>query len=259
MSPGALSVYLITKNEGRHLEEVLAACADADEIVILDSGSTDATLEIANRHAAKVFHQAWLGFAKQKNIALTHCTHEWVLHLDGDEVLSPGAIAKIKAAINADGANGYYLRRDDRFMGASMRSSHQRPFLRVYRKSEARWDEDKLVHEHVNVPKPHALINGVILKHYGYDQVAGCMDKLTRYSTLKSTMRIRDGKAFSYLRLLFSLPLGLIKHLFFRRMILSGPRGIVRGTMDAYSTFLTEAMVLEAKLAKEANASRRDP
>ena len=72
-------------------------------------------------------------------------------------------------------------------------------------------------------------------------------------------MRIRDGKAFSYLRLLFSLPLGLIKHLFFRRMILSGPRGIVRGTMDAYSTFLTEAMVLEAKLAKEANASQRDP
>jgi len=258
MPPVALSVYLITKNEGRHLEEVLSACADADEVVILDSGSTDATLEIASRYGAKVFHQPWLGFAKQKNVALTYCTHEWVLHLDGDEVLSSGAIAKIKAAINTDGASGYYLRRDDRFMGASMRSSHQRPFLRVYRKAEARWDEDKLVHEHVHVPKPHALINDVILKHYGYDQVAGYMDKLTRYSTLKSTMRVRDGKAFSYLRLLCALPLGLIKHMLFRRMIFSGPRGIVRGTMDAYSTFLTEAMVLEAKLAKEANASRRD-
>jgi glycosyltransferase involved in cell wall biosynthesis len=254
-----LSVYLITKNEAKHLAAVLSACVGADEIVIVDSGSTDHTIEIARSHGANVFHQDWLGFAKQKNVALAHCAHEWVLHLDGDEVLSPGAIAAIKDAIRAGRANGYCLRRDDHFMGDSMRNSHQRPFLRVYRRAEARWDETKLVHEHVHVPKPYARLEGVILNHYGYDQVAGYMDKLNRYSTLKTAMRIRDGKRFSLLRLLFSLPLGLIKHLLFRRMLFSGPRGIVRGTMDAFSTFLTEAMVLESKLANKPIATRRDP
>jgi hypothetical protein len=72
-------------------------------------------------------------------------------------------------------------------------------------------------------------------------------------------MRVRDGKSFSLLRLLFSLPLGLFKHLILRRMLFSGPRGIVRGTMDAFSTFLTEAMVLEAKLTKELSRRRTGP
>jgi glycosyltransferase involved in cell wall biosynthesis len=240
-----LTVYLITKNEEKHLAEVLAACAGADEILVVDSGSTDRTLEIARAAGARVVHQEWLGFAAQKNFALTCCRHEWVLHLDGDEVLSPGAIGRMKAAIAAGRADGFYLRRDDRFMGASMSASHCRPFLRLYRRAGARWDERKLVHEHVDVPGRHELLPGVVLAHHGYDTVAGYMDKLNRYSVLKARMRHRDGRGYSFLRLIGAFPLGLVKHLLFRRMLFSGTRGWVRAMQDAYSTFLTEAMLLE--------------
>ena len=241
----ALTVYLITKNEEQHLAEVLAACAGADEILVVDSGSTDRTLEIARAAGARVVHQDWLGFAAQKNFALAQCAHDWVLHLDGDEVLSPGALDLIKAAIAGGRADGFYLRRDDRFMGASMSASHCRPFLRLYRRAGARWDERKLVHEHVDVPGRHELLPGVVLAHFGYDTVAGYMDKLNKYSVLKSRMRHRDGRGYSFWRLVGAFPLGLVKHLFFRRMIFSGPRGWVRAMQDAYSMFLTEAMLLE--------------
>ena len=241
----SLTVYLITKNEERHLAEVLASCVGAEEILIVDSGSTDRTLEIARAAGARVVHQDWLGFAAQKNFALTQCRHEWVLHLDGDEVLSPGALALMKAAIASGRADGFYLRRDDRFMGESMSASHCRPFLRLYRRAGARWDERKLVHEHVAVPGRHELLPGVGLAHFGYDTVAGYMDKLNKYSVLKARMRHRDGRGYSFLRLVGAFPLGLVKHLFFRRMLFSGPRGWVRAMQDAYSMFLTEAMLLE--------------
>lgn len=240
-----LSVYLVTKNEERHLAEVLASCRGADEIVVVDSGSTDRTVAIAEAAGARVFHQEWLGFAAQKNLALARCSHEWVLHLDGDEVLSPGAIALIRAAIASGSADGFLIRRDDRFMGESMSRSHLRPFLRLYRRAGARWDERQLVHEGVEVPGRRALLEGVVLIHHGYDTAEGYMQKLVRYAALKARMRHRDGRGASLARLLLAFPLGLAKHLFLRRMILSGPRGWVRAMQDAFYMFLVEAMLLE--------------
>ncbi len=87
-----LSAYLITLNEEAHLDEVLSSLAGADEILIVDSGSTDKTLAIAERHGARVIHQPWLGFARQKAFAMAQCRHDWVINLDGDEVLPPGGV-----------------------------------------------------------------------------------------------------------------------------------------------------------------------
>ena len=82
-----LSAYLITLNEAEHLDEVLQALRGVDEIVLVDSGSTDATLDLARRHGARIVHQDWLGFSKQKAFAMSLCQGEWVLSMDGDEVL----------------------------------------------------------------------------------------------------------------------------------------------------------------------------
>ncbi|MFM8552247.1 MAG: glycosyltransferase family 2 protein, partial [Nitrospiraceae bacterium] len=156
-----LSVYLITKNEGAHLAEVLASCAGADEVVVVDSGSTDRTLEIARAAGAKVIHQDWLGFARQKDFALKQCQHEWVLNMDGDEILSVGAMPRIREAIACGDAVGYRIARDDEFMGESMSRSHCVPFLRVYRRDQAVWDLERTVHEHIEVPGKHPTIPGV--------------------------------------------------------------------------------------------------
>ena len=254
-----LTAYLITKNEEMHLAEVLASCRGVDEILVVDSGSTDRTVEIARAAGARVVPSAWLGFAAQKNLALSLCSHEWVLHLDGDEVLSPGAVERMRAAIGSGRAEGFLIRRDDRFMGESMSRSHCRPFLRLYRREGARWDERRLVHEGVSVPGRHRLLEGVTLAHHGYDTVEGYMQKLTRYSALKASMRHRDGRGYSAARLLLAFPLGLAKHLLARRMILSGPRGWVRAMQDAFSIFLTEAMLLEMSRRERAAARLRPP
>ena len=240
-----LSVYLITKNEEAHLAEVLASCAGADEIVVVDSGSTDRTLEIARAAGAKVIYQDWLGFARQKDFALKQCRHEWVLNMDGDEVLSAGAIPLILQAIASGAAVGYRIARDDEFMGEPMAWSHCRPFLRVYRRDQAVWDLEKTVHEHIEVPGRHPTILGVIIHHKGYDKVTVYMDKLNRYSALKNIMWEKSGRGGSAGRVIAAFPLALFKHLFFRRMIFSGPRGFVRAMQDAFYVFLAEAMAYE--------------
>ena len=240
-----LSVYLITKNEGAHLAAVLASCAGADEIVVVDSGSTDRTLEIARAAGAKVIHQDWLGFARQKDFALRQCAHEWVLNMDGDEILSAGAMPLIRQAIARGDAVGYRIARDDEFMGESMARSHCRPFLRVYRRDQAAWDLEKTVHEHIEVPGKHPTIPGVIIHHKGYDKVTVYMDKLNRYAALKNIMWEKSGRGGSALRILAAFPLALFKHLLFRRMIFSGPRGFVRAMQDAFYVFLAEAMAYE--------------
>ena len=240
-----LSVYLITKNEEAHLADVLASCAGADEIIVVDSGSTDRTLEIAREAGARVIHQEWLGFARQKDFALKQCQHEWALNMDGDEILSTGAIPLIKQAIANGVAAGYRLARDDEFMGESMARSHCRPFLRVYRREQAVWDLEKTVHEHIVVPGKHPTIPGVVIHHKGYDKVTVYMDKLNRYAALKNVMWAKSGRGASAIRVFTIFPLALLKHLFFRRMIFSGARGFVRAMQDAFYVFLAEAMAYE--------------
>ena len=240
-----LSVYLITKNEAAHLAEVPAACVGADEIVVVDCGSTDRTVEIARAVGARVLHQDWLGYAKQKDFALKQCSHEWVLNMDGDEILSAGAMPLIRQAIASGKAVGYRIARDDESMGESMAWSHCRPFLRVYRRDQAAWDLEKTIHEHIFVPGPHPVIKGVVIHHKGYDSVTVYMDKLNRYAALKNVMWEKSGRGGSAVRVFAAFPLALLKHLFYRRMILSGPRGFVRAMQDAFYVFLGEAMAYE--------------
>ncbi|GBL25101.1 lipopolysaccharide core biosynthesis glycosyltransferase WaaE [Opitutia bacterium] len=240
-----ISAYLITKNEAKHLAAVLASLAGADEIVVVDSGSTDGTIEIARAAGARVIHQDWLGFARQKDFALRQCLHEWVLNMDGDEILSAGSMPLIRQAIDSGRAVGYRIARDDEFMGASMARSHCRPFLRVYRRDQAIWDLDKTVHEHIKVKGPHPVISGVTIHHKGYDSVTVYMDKLNRYAALKNVMWEKTGRAGSVPRVIAAFPLALFKHLFLRRMVLSGPRGFVRAMQDAFYVFLAEAMAYE--------------
>lgn len=240
-----ISAYLITKNEATHLPAVLASLVGVDEIVVVDSGSTDGTVEIARASGARVIHQDWLGFAKQKDFALRQCSHEWVLNMDGDEILSAGAIPLIRRTIETGKHVGYRIARDDEFMGQSMARSHCRPFLRVYRRDQAVWDLEKTVHEHIEVPGGHPVISGVIIHHKGYDAVMVYMDKLNRYAALKNVMWEKLGRGGSVVRVFAAFPLALLKHLFYRRMVFSGPRGFVRAMQDAFYVFLAEAMAYE--------------
>ena len=166
-----LSAYLITLNESEHLAEVLERLQGVDEIVVVDSGSTDGTQDIARRFGACVVHQDWLGFARQKAHAMSLCQGEWVLSMDGDEVLQLGAIDHIRTLIASTPMNGFTIPRHEVFMGRPMTRSRPDQMMRLYRKDKAEWDLVRLVHEHVEVQQPTGRI-GPHMIHYGNDTVS---------------------------------------------------------------------------------------
>ena len=245
-----ISVYLITKNEGRHLDEVLSSVKGADEIVLVDSGSTDDTLTIAEQHDARIIHQDWLGYAKQKAFALEQCRNDWVINLDGDEVLPDGAFEQIQQRIAEGDINGIYLAHDDIFMGHSLPGHRHHRFRRVYRKSKSRWNTSLKVHEHIEVDDPltHLPID---VKHYGYDSAHGYMDKLNKYSLLKAKQREEQGRTCSLARVLLIFPLMFIKFYIIRRMFLAGWRGFIKANIDAFHFFLTEAKLYEREYRRK--------
>ena len=112
-----VSVYIITKNCESTLHATLASVADFAEIILVDSGSTDKTIEIAQAFNCKIYHQEWLGFAKQKQLALSYCQQDWLLNLDGDEVVSPELKAEMESCIRDNSADGLDIPIVNYFLG----------------------------------------------------------------------------------------------------------------------------------------------
>lgn len=239
-----ISAYLITFNEAEHLDDVLTSLAGVDEIVIVDSGSSDNTLQIAQRHGARIIHQDWLGFAKQKAFAMQACQHEWLINLDGDEVLPPGAIDIIRANIMQYPDHCFAIQRDDYFMGASMTQRKMRFFKRIYPKSKSKWRETDLVHEHIDIQAPTRKLP-IVFTHYGYDTIEKMLLKMNQYANLKATQRSTDNRPHSSIRLLLIFPLMFLKVYLLNRHFLGGWRGFIRAWIQASYFFLTEAKLYE--------------
>src|ERR1700722_8156746 len=161
MPRSTLSVAIITLNEGANLARTLASVQFADELVVVDSGSTDRTTEIAKSFGAKVFTEPWKGFAKQKNSAIEKCVGTWILSLDADEELTVDLQNEITRMLEADATtspqiNGYWLRLRHVFLGRWMRYGGLYPDLklRLFRRvtsSGAAHFTDRPVHESVQV------------------------------------------------------------------------------------------------------------
>ncbi|WP_232366427.1 glycosyltransferase family 2 protein [Salinimonas sediminis] len=240
-----ISVFLITCNEQETLPAVLRSVSMFAEIIVVDSGSQDRTTAIAQEFGAKVIHQPWLGFARQKAFAMQACTHNWCFNIDGDEVV-PEAVAKsIQQQVDANEANGLRVYFEDFFMGQPMhRSSHKRSIVRVFKQDKTRYPQDRLVHENVTVDGPTQKVPGTII-HYGYDDVATYMEKQNRYSSLSAQEKFNRQKPYSLAKLMLVFPLMFFKEYVLRKQFLSGARGLVHATIDAMYAFLKEAKLYE--------------
>jgi glycosyltransferase involved in cell wall biosynthesis len=186
-----ISACLITLNEERNLPRCLKSVAPlVDEILIVDSGSTDATLEIAAKFGARVVLQDWLGYVGQKNFALDRAAHPWVLSIDADEEISPelaASIARIKgdAAADALGApNGYEVSRIVFYRGRWIRHGDWYPdrLVRLFRRSEARFTGGH-VHEKLELRGEHPILPGH-LHHFTYENASDRAARCARYAAL---------------------------------------------------------------------------
>jgi glycosyltransferase involved in cell wall biosynthesis len=189
---------VITKNEEANIGPCLDALAFCDERIVVDAGSSDRTVELAEQKGARVAAHAWQGFGAQKNYALSLAQGDWVLSIDADERVSPALAAEIMRAIADGRADGYEIPRLSSFVGREMRHSGWFPdhVLRLFRRSKARFSDD-LVHERVICEGPVARLNEQ-LAHHSVIRLEEAISRIDRYSTAGAEMLIAAGRRVSF-------------------------------------------------------------
>jgi glycosyltransferase involved in cell wall biosynthesis len=193
--PNTLSAAIITLNEAANLPRTLASVRFAKEVVVVDSGSTDATVEIAGRAGARLFEEPWKGFAGQKNSAIAHATGDWVLSLDADEEVSPELAREIEALLAGEPAfAAYRIPRLNHFLGRPLQHGGYwpDPKLRLFRRGAAQF-EDRPVHETLQAQCPAGRLKGCLI-HHCYPTLDEYIEHMNRYSAVSAEMLVRAGR-----------------------------------------------------------------
>ncbi len=238
-----LSVVIITCNEeanlGRTLASVAALVRDGQgEIIVVDSGSTDGTVEIARQHGAKVFIEPWKGYAAQKNSAIEKASGDWILSLDADEEVSNSAEQVILRILGPDADvysnfDGVWFSRQNFFLGRWIKHGGFYPDkkLRLFRKGKGRF-EDRSVHETVHVngrteysPEMDFNVGRIALLHHSYPTLADYIEHMNRYSSLGAEMA--GPRGFSLINILLRPLATFIYNYFFRLGFLDGREGLL--------------------------------
>lgn len=233
-----LSVIVITKNEAAHIEACLDSVDFADEIIVLDSGSTDATCDIARQRGARVERSAdWPGFGPQKNRALALATGDWVLSIDADERVTPELARSIQQALSAPDAQAYRVARLSNFCGRWIRHSGWWPdyVVRLFRRDSGRFS-DVLVHEHVVVSGTTGTLSGHFL-HYPYASLEVFVDKINRYSTEAARAAYEKGRRTGVMGPFGHAAWTFVRHYVLRRGVLDGWQGLILAGMAATGSF----------------------
>lgn len=240
-----VSVFIITKNEEAHLQRALQSCQDFSEIIVVDSGSTDNTIEIAKTLATQVIQHKWLGYAKQKQYAMGLCANDWVLNLDADEELTVELIEDIRTTINMPNVSALKCRRNDFFCGQFFPKFTRLPTnTRLFRASKTQYLINNLVHEGPEVEGKIHHTNKYF-RHYGYSDIELLMQKYNHYSSLKAQEKYAKGKKPSILKLAFIFPIEFLRNFLAYRFVFSGARGFIFSMLMAKYAFLKEAKLYQ--------------
>ncbi len=245
-----LSVVLITHNVADQLGQCLASVPFADEIVIVDTGSDDGTLEVAERYRARLVHSEWRGFGRQKQFAVEQAAHDWVLCLDADERVSPELRAGIERALAAPAAPVYRMARRNRFMGRWLRHGEGYPDWspRLFDRKAARWS-DEPVHEKVLYAVTPGRLAGDLL-HDSAEDLGRYMDKQNRYTALAAQQLFERGRRAGLGQLLFSPLMRFVKFYLFRLGFLDGLPGLVHIAIGCTNSFMKYAKLIELQRAR---------
>jgi len=190
-----VSATLITYNEERNIAEALQSLSWTSEIVIVDRGSTDATLDICRKYTCKIFHRDWTGFVDQKNFAVDQAAHHWIFSLDADERPSLELVREMEELLrHGPSSSGYRIPRVAFFMGRWVRHGDWFPDyqLRLFDRRHGRWQGGR-VHESVKISGEPGILRGEIY-HYTYRSLSDYLKRLEVYSTLAAADYLQLGK-----------------------------------------------------------------
>lgn len=232
-----ISVFVIVKNEENNLLEMLQSVSWANEIIIVDSGSTDNTLNIARQFTQQIYFHEWQGFGLQKNRALSYTNNDWVLSLDADERVTVELKSEILAAIHTNQADGYFIPRKSQFLGKFVNYCGWYPdyVLRLFKRKQG-YFSNSLVHETVIFDGVTNKLTNPLL-HYSYRDKTDIMRKIAQYSNAAAQQMYDNGKIATLNDAYLHACWAFVKTYFFKLGFLDGLTGWNIANMNATTTY----------------------
>jgi len=235
-----LSVVIITYNEEENIRDCLESVNWSDEIVVVDSFSTDRTVEIAREFTPNIFQNRWTNFSQQKNLALEKASNEWVLNVDADERVTPELKKEILGILNSGSLtiNGYYIPRRNHYLGKWIRHCGWYPDykLRLFQKGKGRFNE-RTVHESVIVEGKKSYLKSH-LEHFSYRNLSDHLARIDKYASLTAREMLRRGKSTRGFDLLFRPLARFIRMYLIKRGFLDGIYGLIVSLMGSFYVFI---------------------
>lgn len=257
-----ISVFVIALNEADRIGPVLAAARNvSSDVVVIDSGSTDGTPDVARAAGARVIHNDWPGYGMQKRFGEDQCRNDWVLNLDADEVMPGDLVDEINGlfAAGAPACDAYRIRIAEMFPGE--KAPHRLGFslapVRLYRRSMGRYSASP-VHDRVELA-PAARVGRLkgVIHHYSVRSIGDQIAKLNRYTDMQADDLAARGASVSSLRLLLEFPANFLKAYIGRRHALRGVYGFMTAMNFAFYRYLRVAKHVERRLAEKARREGR--
>lgn len=242
-----LSIAIITKNEEKNIRSCMQSISFASEIVVVDSGSTDKTLEVAAEFGCEIYHEEWCGFGPQKQLAIDKCSQPWILVLDADERIPSDTADVIKKIVTDPNLveAGFNFPRKNYFQGRWIKHAGWWPdrILRLFRKETGRMTSAQ-VHEAVEVIGIVGELN-VPIEHYTESSLSKIIQKIDKYSTLGAQEAFKDGKHSSVFSAFMRAFFTFNQDYFLRLGMLDGRQGLTLAVTDAINKFFKYAKLSE--------------
>jgi glycosyltransferase involved in cell wall biosynthesis len=241
-----LTVTVISYNEGPHIVEALQSVSWADEIILVDSHSTDDTVERARPYVSRIDVRDWAGYGTQKNHAAALASHDWILSVDADERVNPALAAEIQSLLRSGpSASGDKISRVSNYLGQWIRSTDWYPdyHVRLYDRRSARWSEHT-VHESIECPGRVEKLRGELL-HYPYRNVSEHLSKIDRYTTLVAEQWLAEGRHSSAWRAVVYPRLAFLRNYILRGGFRDGEAGLLVSRLNSYYVFLKYVKLFE--------------
>ncbi|OGM28836.1 hypothetical protein A2962_05140 [Candidatus Woesebacteria bacterium RIFCSPLOWO2_01_FULL_39_61] len=243
-----ISVTIITLNEEKNIEKCIASVKKfADEIVIVDSGSSDKTCDIAKRLGAKVFFRKFDDYSTQKNFAVSKSKNEWIFSIDADEVATEELAEEVKIVVKVKDINGYLIPRKNIIFGAEIKHTRFSPdkHIWLWRKDKGKWIGK--VHEEVFVDGWTSELKGAKI-HYQYETVSDFWNMINDYTDRIADEMVSQNRKFSYFMLFFAPLFSFLRRFFYKKGYLDGWRGFVLSYLMAIYRMTTWIKVWEREL-----------
>jgi (heptosyl)LPS beta-1,4-glucosyltransferase len=241
-----VSVTVITKNEATDIGRALVSVAWADEIVVVDSGSTDETVSIARQHTDRVVVREWPGYANQKNHAASLARHDWILSLDADEVVTPELANEVRRVLSIDPSHAAFrIPRVTWHLGRWVRTTDWYPDcqIRLYDRRAAAF-AGKYVHESVTARGSIGQLQSEF-QHYAYRDISDHLETIDRYTTYAARQMHEAGRRAGWFDVAVHPPLAFLRNYIARGGIRDGMAGLIISSLNSYYVLLKFAKLWE--------------